>query len=269
MTKQISRIIVLATFAGLVAAATGCKCVCKANRKEGLATIVCQPMNFEVTDTNESVKFEVVATGCGLTYRWYRYDQPLDERYEKERQFEGVFTKELTVLGEHRFEAAPYHCEIGSKNSAGEDMRTSTRVAYLYRTPSLKIMSLTSLTPTANLPPPGAQQTYSNFTYCSASSPFRNITPTNANPTKCLVTLMTAPPNTPDPQSVGTPVNTAFYTLKVMDGMNKPVAVQDVGDGVQKWFTPSKSPYVITVLYNCTNCPSNHPIIYLSLQWPL
>lgn len=265
MTKRIFQITVCGVLVGLAVGVAGCKSVCPANKRAGLATIVCQPMDLEVTDSDQPAKFKVVATGSELTYRWYWYDQPLGERNEKAGQFRGVFTDELTVLGTNRYEAAPYRCEIGSQNSCGDDKRTSTRTAYLSYQPTLHIMMMS--TPTANLPPPGAPRNYSNFTYCSVSSPFRNIKPplTNPTPSKCYVTLkMIEPPNSTLPPVT---VNTGFYLLKVVDGATHPVLVQDAGDGLRKWFLPTKTPYVMTVYFNCQNCPTDRPKIYLDLEW--
>jgi hypothetical protein len=267
MTKQTSKLIAFTILAGLIVAVSGCKSICCANKKAGFATITCQPVNIDVTDKNQAVNFSVTAVGCGLNYRWYRNDQPLEEEDMKKGLVKGIFTSELDVAGAWRTETASYRCEIGSKNCQDDEFRTATRTAYLTYAPSAHAMGLTTKTPTVNLPPPGAPQNYSGFTYCSVAGPFRQIAPppTNPAPTKCYVTLKEI--DQPNPPYTTNVVVTSDYAIKVLDGVNHLVPSQnEAGNNQRKWFALSKSPYVITVYFTCASHPATAKL-FLELTW--
>lgn len=269
-TGNVSKIITLTTATIFALAGSGCKSVCDSNKKTGYATIVCQPADVQLGDGKEEVQLKVAATGCGLNYRWYRYDQPLDEADEKRGLVDGVYENKLTILGDWKTNAATYYCVIGSKNSLGEDVQTQTRVVYYTYYPSTHIMSASTTTPTQNLPKPGAPQTYPNttFRYCSVAPIFRNVSPPAGSPapTTCAVTLMMIdPPNTP---GSGTPVPPANYFLKVLDSKNHLIGTvnQDTGSGTKSFVLTTPGGYMFTAYCNCS-FPSDNPKLYFSLNW--
>jgi hypothetical protein len=130
MTKQISRIIVLATFAGLVAAATGCKCVCKANRKAGLATIMCQPMDQDAA-SGEATTFKVKACGEELSYQWHFKRDGIEVPLSDEEHYAGIQKSELQVKNVDKSTLGLYWCEVRSTSDDGRPKWSQTRMASL------------------------------------------------------------------------------------------------------------------------------------------
>ena len=248
MNKQASQIIAFAVIVGFVAGLTGCTTVCHKNKKGGFATIICQPMDVKVKTTNQPVSFNVVATGCALTYRWYRNEQSLTEADEKEGGFIGVFEHKLTIFGTNKYHAASYSCEIGSKDSLGDEKRTTTRNAFLDFLPSFKISALSLNPPTANLPKPGKRQSYSGHQYCSFAK-FTGIRPptNNTAPTYCKIQFNMETPLTPRP------IPTLLYFLRMRDGNGVAVQVVDVNATTRKFMLAGGPPYEIYVYYdNCS-----------------
>lgn len=143
MTKQFQKLLLLAAGAGLVAMATGCKCVCKANRESGVATIICQPMDQMVPQGGEAT-FTVNASGEDRSYQWHLKrngeDVPLNDR----RHYTGSQAPELRVNGVDESTRGLYWCEIRTTARDGTPKWTQTRMAAL-GTRSVAMMSTTNL----------------------------------------------------------------------------------------------------------------------------
>jgi hypothetical protein len=134
MTRQISRIITLVACAGLIAGATGCKCiyknecakVCEENKEAGLPTILCQPLDTMVGE-KESATFNVTAVGKDLAYQWYRNGDPLADK----EGFKGANQPQLFVSDLPGGKVGNYFCRIVSTDSSELPISTDTRVATL------------------------------------------------------------------------------------------------------------------------------------------
>ena len=271
MTKQTSKVIALAALAGLVLAGSGCKTVCHSNQKAGYATIVCQPEDVTIEDAKSPVKFKVVATGCGLTYRWYRFGQPIDESELKDHVC-GIYSEEIELHGDWKTNCAVYSCVIGSENSCGQNVQTSTRYVFLNYNPTLQAMSSTpTQTPPKILPQKGPPQMEGTFQFCY-QLPFGNVKPppTNPPPHNCVVTLMMIDPPT---GSVGVPVPSANYYLKVVNGSTQAVPVDQNDQNPINTTkniplpSPLSPPYKLVAYCNCAFFPTDFPKLYFKLEW--
>jgi hypothetical protein len=263
MIKQISRMMALVAFAGFVVGATGCKSVCLANKKAGLATIVCQPMDVEVTNKDQRIEFKVQAIGRDLTYQWYFNSTALQDSGKEGRGYSGVNEPKLVVSHFTADKIGFYHCEIDSKDCLSLPLRTATRSATL----GTAFMLKDAAPPTQPLPPPGAPTTnLCGGKYC-ASVCFRNGTtgyippatlPSGVAPIKCLLTV----------SANGVVQSTSVYDVQVNDGRNKPYCAGNESDGQTKSFavTAGTHAYRFTVYFKCPS-PKGSPLISLVVDW--
>ena len=246
---------------------TGCATVCCENRKAGLATITCQPMDVETTIGGET-EFEVKARGLELRYQWYFQNEPLSVDGEKGRKYQGVQTNRLIVSHVKVSDVGPYHCEIISKDCDGVHVRTSTRWASLGIgfTPYLLEVS----PPTQSLPPP-VPVTVQGTQYCSSLFFCRNGDRPLSGTTRCVFTVLwnegspTQPPST-DPGRDN-------YDILVYDSHGHQFwATKSPGVGATtKEFSLSQSspPYLFryAVYFKCTTSPTNWPQVSLTPKW--
>ena len=193
MTKQTSKIIMLIMLITLTSALVSltacrhvpfcrparCVSVCPENLKEGLATIICQPMDTDFSDNQKQVEFEVQAVGSKRTYQWYfigptnvealpeRSDLPPDKR-DRKTEYIGFNTEKLTIKNPTIDDCGNYYCEIISSDCAGWPAKTQTRQAVLsFSTRALILTVGSALTIIQSPPVPGHSPMDPHLTSCS------------------------------------------------------------------------------------------------------
>lgn len=153
MTKQNLKTIALIVLAGLAVGATGCKCVCRANKSAGIPIILCQPADQEVSlptnDCPQTATFRVdVQARCPLRFAWFKL-VPAKEGYREEflQERVGHRSNELKIENVSTNDRALYYCAIAHEAGGGlGDLFTRTRLAELkVYAPIAKAMSNTQL----------------------------------------------------------------------------------------------------------------------------
>jgi hypothetical protein len=99
---------------------------------EAGVAILCQPMDVEVTNTNQIVSFEVEATGCNPGFQWYFHNgYTADVALTDKRGYLGANTKNLIIPHPSAKDVGFYYCEIATVDSICFPVRTTTRRAAL------------------------------------------------------------------------------------------------------------------------------------------
>ena len=107
---------------------TGCTTVCCKNQQEGLASIVCQPMD-ETVKLGGTARFEVKTPKCGhVAYQWYFNGKPIES---ERKDCRGTRESLLEIFNVETNNLGYYWCEIESLDSHGNQVRTRTRDAAL------------------------------------------------------------------------------------------------------------------------------------------
>ena len=238
---------------------TGCKSLCPANEKAGVATIFCQPVDTGVAP-NQQAEFEVRAKGKELTYQWYFNDRPVGDGVK------GGRTSRLIIPSVTRDKLGFYWCEINAVDPLmGTPTRTRTRMASL----SMAIpMSVTS----TNIPPAsgvfvsgtasGTNPCGNNNNYCGYVIMNNNnagYVPPAGKTGACFT--ITLPDGTTVPNSDYDLMRTSGFFDRVCS-TNKPESL------TEKCFAvTAKKTYVITIYFKNGHCPAPGAVITASGTW--
>ena len=182
MTEQNSKMIALPVLVGLAAGLTGCctppngVSICPANLDAGLATIVCQPLDQEFTNSQKMVVFEAKAIGDHPVYQWWFDDKELQEGSNYGSVYSGVNSMNLIIQRPTSTNMGFYYCLIRSTDKFGFPLKTRTRLASLgYGGETKELLELLN-PPVQPLPVPGSHGSTDlcAVQYCS-EVPFRGV----------------------------------------------------------------------------------------------
>ena len=252
MNKQTFEIIVCAALTGLALGATGCKCVYPANKQAGLAIIVAQPMDQQVSP-KEAAVFEVEAKGSNLSYQWF---------FERTNSGYAVPNEQgprLVVPGSRSSREGFYWCLVNSESKQGV-LQTRTRLAALVVAPMM-LMSST------NPPPLGGSlrpSTISSNVCCSSICGFINFN-NNGNGYVLSKDQKFTMALTSDSAGINV-INTSLYCAQWRYGgqSNQAGCLADISTTQKQFTAPVAATYAITV-YIKSDCPPSGTTYYLWL----
>jgi hypothetical protein len=252
MSKHIYKAVMVAALTGLAVGGTGCKCVCPANKQAGLAIIVCQPMDQQVSPKEDAV-FEVMAKGSNLSYQWFF------ERNNNGYAMEDAHGPRLVVPASRSPREGFYSCLINSASRRGV-LQTRTRLAALVVSPSMLLQS-TNPPPQPGLPNP---TTTTTSPCCANVCAFINF---NNNGTGYVLSqsqkfIMKL---TSDPAGLNV-INTSSYCAQWRYGgqSNQAGCLIDRSSAEKQFIAPVAARYIITI-YLKSPCPPSGTVYYLWL----
>jgi hypothetical protein len=261
--------------AGVVASLTSCvcrtgrNCVCEENKKAGLATIYCQPMDVVVTNGQTTAMFTVATRSSSpLYYQWFFNDVAIsldDMHYASNSMIASNLT--LVNLSSNSIgQVGFYYCQIQSIDKHGFIVYTETRKASLGLEQRSAIMSAGSVTlPVQPLPPAGSTGPggpCGGVKSCS-SLIFRCGTVSIPVGTDYMTVTLTNPATRAsyvEPSSA--------YEVSVCDtSVLPPKTFCATNNGTQWYFTATADVYQFDVYFNCpAPSPATYPDVLLTLS---
>ena len=225
---------------------------CRKNRKEGLASIVCQPMDVTVKQ-GKTAKFEVkTAKSRHLAYQWCFNGEPIES---EKKGFRGTRKSRLVVSNVQSDKAGFYSCEIESLDKHGNPVRTGTRAAALGFSESI----LTVYPPQHQPMPPSFPSTNRCGPYCGYvlfTNGGAGFTPTSGD-TMGVAYVQVG--GTTLPQS-------SFNLLWRVSGTDFDCATDAAGSTKSFPCTYPKK-YFITVYFTPGNCPAAGTDVVLNMKF--